>query len=130
MKVLIPSIAGISVRHPTYLANAPEPVSIQMSRLYDMTRVLAPLMAAGWYLIDAPDDANFLVSDLGYMPTFDPVTKRPGLFVPVGLKAALQIWSNPTRGIARKTDKGWITPLPRRVLTSEEITRINEEMAR
>jgi hypothetical protein len=130
MEVLIPFIAGITVRHPTYLANAPEPVLIQMSRLHDMTRVLAPLMAAGWYLIDAPDDANFLISDLGYMPTLDPATKQPGLFIPVGLRTALQIWSNPTRGIARKTNKGWITPLPRRMLTSEEVTRINDGMAR
>jgi len=129
MKVLVPFVAGITVRHPTFLADMPKSTLIQMSRLHEMTRLLAPLMAAGWYLIDAPGDADFLVSDLGYMPTLDPATKRPGLFVPIGLKTALQIWAIPTRGIARKTEP-WTTPLPRRQLTSHQVTLLNSGMAR
>jgi hypothetical protein len=90
MKVLVPFIAGITVRHPNFLGNPPNSVLIQMSRLFEMTRLLAPLMVAGWHFVTPPTGRAFIVSDSGFITTLDTGTNRPGLFVPLGCGAGLE----------------------------------------
>ncbi len=132
MKVLIPFVAGITVRHPTYLGYLPDSmnVAIQLSRMTEMTRVLAPLMAADWSLLTAPSDSAFIVSDLGYVPVFDAKVNRWGLLVPITATAALLISASPERYIAMEGDSGWVTPLPRREMSTAEVDSTNKDMAR
>jgi hypothetical protein len=57
IRTLVPYVAGLTVRAPHFLAHIGDDVEgvlMQQSRWMEMTRAVAPLMAADWYLLEAP----------------------------------------------------------------------------
>jgi hypothetical protein len=132
MRTLLPYVAGISVRSPHFLgATADDPnVMIQESRWMEMSRRIAPLMAADWYLDEAPPGSRFIINDRGYTWLRLLPGDRLGILVPVTPRHALAIMPNAERVIARRPTGGtWYTPLPRLPLTAADVARLNGNLA-
>ena len=132
IRTLMPYVAGLTVRSPHFLsgtADAVGNVDVQMSRLMEMTRAVAPLMAADWHMITAPQGSGFVINDRGLTWTQDE-RGRFGIAVPINRSRALVILPNPDRYIAcRYPDGVWRTTLLRRDLSAEAVRDLNAVMA-
>jgi hypothetical protein len=129
MKVLVPFLAGLAVRGPDFGDRLSFPnVEIQTSRWMEMTRLLAPLMAAEWSVLVAPASARLITNDRGFCWAQDQ-TGRAGLLVPVRPTCALRVMPRTQAAIARKGPAGWTTWLPRIDLASADVDSINDHIA-
>lgn len=96
----------------------------------EMSRRIAPLMAADWYLDEAPPGSRFIINDRGYTWLRLLPDDRLGILVPVTPRHALEIIPNAERVIARRPTGGpWYTPLLRLPLTAADVARLNGNLA-
>jgi hypothetical protein len=126
MKVLVPFVAGLSVRAPEF-AERVAGAMLQMSRWFEMSRVLAPLMAAEWYLLRTPPGSQLITNDRGF--TWTKVGSRTGLIVPTNSNSALQIVPRNNRLIAGRATDGWRAPLLRMDLSSSDVDALNADIS-
>jgi hypothetical protein len=137
LRALVPYVAGLAVRGPLFLADArAEPdhgILIQSSRWMEMSRSLAPLMAADWYAIIAPANSAFLINDRGYAWTYQEDLERNisrvGLLVPLASGLCLAVLPTPERVFANQLGDEWIASLPTRACSEDEVDDINVAIA-
>lgn len=130
MKALVPYIAGLTVRAPSY-GEAIQGAMIQFSRWVEQTRMLALLMCCDWVHLVAPPDTPFIINDRGF--SWAVVSEqRVGIVVPVLPTSALLILP---RGGKRKVigaQEGgqWVTHLPRWEWDAWRVEATNDDLAR
>lgn len=134
IRTLVPYVAGLTVRAPHFLAGHRDDyplLQLQMSRWIEMTRAVAPLMAADWYLLEALADCRFVINDRGFAWASDQPNSRVGLLVPITARYALVVFPCAERLIARLNPAGvWLTALPQMAMTAEGVAGANAAIAR
>lgn len=130
----MPYVAGLTVRAPHFLAGHRDDyplLQLQMSRWIEMTRAVAPLMAADWYLLEALADCRFVINDRGFAWASDQPNSRVGLLVPITARYALVVFPCAERLIAGLNPAGvWLTALPQMAMTAEGVAGANAAIAR
>ncbi|MGV8874994.1 MAG: DUF4238 domain-containing protein [Rhodococcus sp. (in: high G+C Gram-positive bacteria)] len=132
MTVLLPFIAGLTVRHPSFVDNSDAQALPQMSRWIEMSRAIAPLMAAEWQLLEASGDTPFITSDRGFCVTHHTSTGRAGMIVPIAPNLALVIFAQSRRLLAFRQSsdrRGWLTPLPRDQRDAIFVSEVNSHVS-
>jgi hypothetical protein len=135
LKVLVPYVAGLTVRGPEFgeqiipEVSDPELVLVQHSRWTEMSRSVAPIMAADWYLLTVDSQCQFIINDRGFAWASDHQNQREGLLIPIMPSFALLVLPNEERLIAGLNPHGWFTALPRIALTSEQVATANHSLA-
>ncbi len=133
LRTLVPYIAGLTVRSPIFLSAARESfdnILMQESRLTEMTRALAPLMAADWHALVTPSGTPFIINDRGYTWTRDIDNDRVGVLVPMTSTLCLAVLPTPERTFAVEDDGEWFTSMPTRTLSGSDVADINKALAR
>jgi len=133
MRALVPYVAGLTVRAPEYEKRITEGtvgVLVQHSRWMEMSRSVAPLMAADWCLLAAPENARFIINDRGFAWTEDRDNDRVGLLIPIMATHALVVLPRSERLIAGLNSNGcWMTAVPRIQETADGVARANAAIA-
>ena len=103
MRALVPYVAGLTVRAPEFTDRISDGIShalVQLSRFTEMTRSVAPVMAADWVLLSASGGERFIINDRGFAWAEDRENGRLGLLIPLTATYALVIQPNDERLIA------------------------------
>lgn len=118
LRVLVPFVAGLLVRGPSFgrrfrsrvgpLDEYPDlAVSVEnstnMARLFEMERLLAPLVCSRWVVMHLADLKGAVTSELGYAGTFNPEKQEVGLAVPLDPMTVLAIYPQPSGPVAHWT---------------------------
>jgi hypothetical protein len=147
-ETLVPFVASLFVRGPDYEARFADRFGISdwradadladhitsrdnlnSARLFEMQRLLSPVMRARWYLLEAPPKTRFITSNLG-LATFGRRGLR-GYVVPLSLRVSLWLVPNLARRIAIGCDDGvWRISVERYAIDSEAVFNINRAMAK
>lgn len=129
LKVIVPYVAGLVVRPPGY-GHSLGSGQIQMSRWMEMTRIIAPLIAAEWSLMLAPADVPLIINDLGYASATDG-TRDNGLIIPLLPSCALRVMPRRETPVvfAAQIDGAWATLIPRFEMETSDARSLNEHLA-
>jgi hypothetical protein len=134
VRALVPYVAGLTVRAPEFtdrISDETSNVLLQPSRHFEMSRAVAPIMAADWILLSASEGARFIINDRGFAWTEDRENGRIGLLVPLMATHALMVLPNDERLIAGQNSDGcWITALPSREMSANDVASANIAIAR
>jgi hypothetical protein len=66
IRALAPYVAGLTVRAPEFtdrISDGTSNILLQLSRGIEMSRAIAPIMAADWILLSASQGARFIIND-------------------------------------------------------------------
>jgi len=118
-RILVPFVAGLFVRGTDFNnrfnsrlnALGIETISkdnTNGARLFELQRLLAPVIASKWIVIKVNGDRYLITNDLGYAPFVNPHTGDKGIAIPLGLHHILAISPLMARTIAYADGGSWI----------------------
>ncbi|MET9629544.1 DUF4238 domain-containing protein [Lentzea sp. NPDC006480] len=139
-QVLVPFVCGLLVRGPQYkqqydafLGKIPgiSPDNANNARLMRLQRLLAPVMAARWLVLQATSRASALITnDLGYIPMKRLDTGQIGYAIPVASDVILCIVVNRGRNIASLDEDGqWRAVVEYESVSPRECEAFNHTVA-
>lgn len=101
-----------------------------LGRTFEMSRLLAPVMAARWTVLHGYSHPNLVSNDRGLAATQDSSTGDVGWVIPLDKDTALGLFPQKQRLIASWTDGSWIAELDHRNLsTSDSFEDLNRKLA-
>jgi hypothetical protein len=147
LQVLVPFVTSLFVRGsefgPRYSQRYPELTSslsakgllgddhVSFGRVMEFQRLLAPVTAAEWTLLDTADSGvQFITSDLGLTAVGHANgAPTPGYVVPLSPLLAVMLTPVRERRVMSHLDGAWRPLLARRSLTAADVTAINASTA-
>jgi len=89
-----------------------DPDQVNSARLFELQRLLAPILVAEWKVANVVDENALVTCDKGFTPLQLP-SGVFGLSIPIDRKNLLAIFPHWRRAIARKSPDGWIPNIVR-----------------
>jgi hypothetical protein len=140
LRVLVPFAAALLLRGPDFEARFVErPVIRDLgrelmegrpdARPFELQRLLAPVLAAHWFVLHAEGEGYLLTSDEGWAPFLAPIDERVSCVVPIDRRTALALVPSAVRQLLVWDDSiGWAME-PRHVRLPKDLhLAFNEQL--
>lgn len=140
--ILVPFVSSLLVRGPDFRERferrlAPllsrdvnlEPGNTNFARMFELQRLLAPILAARWIVAEAEGAGSLITNDMGYAGFRAPQTGELGLVVPLTQRHVLQIIPCRKRQVAVARGSTWIPVIEYRRLSPGNHIELNPVIA-
>lgn len=139
-RTLVPFVACLFLRGPDFnirfdqrireITSIEQPEeNTNYSRVFELQRLLGPVLAADWIVAEAVGDGLLITNDLGYAPFIHGPTGQIGMSIPIGHKHILQLIPKRSRRILAYKNGAWIPKIRYLPLEEKNHIGLNESIA-
>lgn len=116
IRTLVPFVASLLLRAPEFEWRfkkrikdlAPENnTDTNGARLFELQRILAPILAADWIVLEIKGAGSVILNDVGFTPFVDGPTSKCGYAIPLDIKHILILVPNRKRAVAKLINNTW-----------------------
>lgn len=135
---LVPFVCSLLVRGPEFVERFTHRIDNAFGikqefkdpvRLFEFQRMLAPILAGKWIVLEANGPGYIIVNDICFMPFIDGRTNLKGISVPISPKHVLIIVPKRNRVIATYVDRKWVPEITRTKMEKRNHFKFNRAMA-
>ena len=141
-RIMVPFVTGLLVRGPEFdLRYTARPVvaavsellddpnQVNMGRVFEMQRLLGPILAGEWFIAKTSGKTPLITSDVGFIPfAYQPLNKS-GIAIPLDQQHVLVVVARTKGRVIVERDGNWYPLVCPVDLVDDDIDRINASVA-